>query len=105
MAYKAKKSKVSILLTILSIILVILTILKFDVVTNAIDPDGKLGLAGMTSDAWPIALGVTLVVLGLAMAASPWVAVALIAVGSLMIISKVYSITKRKPNKPDLTPQ
>ena len=84
------------LLTILSIILLILFVLKFDVVTSAIDPDGKLGLAGFASDAFPLVLGATIIVIGLAAAASPWVAVALIAVGVGMIASKAYSIWKRK---------
>ena len=104
MAYKKKQSKVSILLTILSIILVLLMILKFDVVTNAIDPTGKMGIAGYVSDAWPVVLGLTLVTAGIAIAASPWVAVAFIAVGVLMVISKVYAIYKRNPSTPDITP-
>jgi len=94
-----KTNKTGILLTTLSIILLILFVLKFDVVTSAIDPDGKLGLAGFASDAFPIVLGATLVVIGLAAAASPWVAVALIAVGVGMVASKAYSIWKRKQGK------
>jgi len=94
-----KTNKSGMLLTILSIILLILFVLKFDVVTSAIDPDGKLGLAGFASDAFPIVLGATLIVIGLAAAASPWVAVAMIAVGVGMVASKAYSIWKRKQTK------
>ena len=91
-----KANKSSRLLTILSIILLILFVLKFDAVTSAIDPNNKLNLGGFASDAFPIVLGAILITIGLAAAASPWVAVAMIAVGVGMIASKGYSIYKRK---------
>lgn len=99
MPVRKKKSTSSVLLTILSVILLLLILLKFDVVANAIDPDNKLGVAAFASDAFPIVLGLTLIVIGVAAAASVWVAVALIAVGVVMLASKAYSIYKRKSGK------
>jgi hypothetical protein len=90
-----KKKPTNILLTVLSIILLLLIVLKFDVVVSAIDPGNKLGISGFVSDAFPIVLGITLIVVGIAAAASVWVAVALIAVGVIMLASRLYSIWKR----------
>lgn len=101
MPVRKKKSTSGILLTILSIILLLLIILKFDAVVSVIDPDGKIGISGFVSDAFPIVLGITLIVIGIAAAASVWVAIALIAVGVIMLASRLYSIWKRN-SKPDL---
>lgn len=96
MPVRKKKSNSSIFMTILSIVLLLLFLLKFDAVTAVIDPNNKLGLSAFASDAFPIVLGATLIMVGIAAAASPWVAVALIAVGVGVLASKAYSIYKRK---------
>ncbi|KKM08713.1 hypothetical protein LCGC14_1723370 [marine sediment metagenome] len=90
-----KKNPNNILLTIMAILLLVLFILKFDVVTSAIDPTGKMGLAGIVNDSFPIVLGVVLIIIGIAAAATVWVAVALVAVGVGMVASRLYSIWKR----------
>ncbi|KKL68279.1 hypothetical protein LCGC14_2126610, partial [marine sediment metagenome] len=77
------------------IILLILFVLKFDVVVSAIDPTGKMGLAGIVNDSFPIVMGAILIIVGIAAAATVWVAVALIAVGVGMVASRLYSIWKR----------
>jgi len=100
-----KKKPNNILMTILGITLLLLFILKFDVVSSVIDPDGKLGLAGFASDAFPIVMGLTLIVVGIAAVASPWVAVALIAVGVGLLASKLYSIWKRNRTGAAITPE
>ena len=91
-----KRKTNNMLLTTLSVILLLLFILKFDVVTAALDPDGKIGLSGIVADAFPIVLGIILIVVGVAAAATVWVAVALIAVGVGIVASRLYSIWKRK---------
>lgn len=95
-----KKKSNNLLLTILSIALLLLFVLKFDVIANAIDPDGKLGVSGFANDAFPIVLGVALIVIGIAAAATVWVAVALIAVGVGLVASRLYSIFKRNSSTP-----
>ena len=90
-----KKKPNNILLTIAAILLLILFILKFDAVISAIDPTGKMGLAGIVNDAFPIVLGVVLVIVGIASIATIWVGIALIAVGVGMAASRFYSIWKR----------
>ena len=95
-----KKSPSKLILTILVSILLLLVLLKFDVVSDAIDPTGKMGVRKFADDAFPIVLGLTLVVIGIAAAASVWVAIALIAVGVVMIASKAYSIWKRNKTVP-----
>lgn len=102
MPVRRKKNSSQMLLTILSIVLLILFVLKFDVVVNAIDPDNKLGLSGIVNDAFPIVLGAVLILVGIAAAASVWVAVALIAIGVGMIASKAYSIWSRNKTGPNI---
>lgn len=95
-----KKNPSKVILTVLVSVLLLLVLLKFDVVSNAIDPDGKLGVRKFADDAFPIVLGLTLIVIGIAAAASVWVAIALIAVGVVMLASKAYSIWKRNRTAP-----
>ncbi len=90
-----KKTSNNMLITVLAVILFILFILKFDAVSSAIDPTGKMGLAGIVNDAFPIVLGIVLIVLGITAVATVWVAIALIAVGVGMLASRLYSIWKR----------
>ena len=101
-----RKKNNNVLLTILSIVLLLLFVLRFDAVVNIIDPENKIGVKGFVSDAFPIVLGAVLILVGIAAAASVWVAVALIAVGVGLLASKIYGIYKRtrKPS-PDLSPQ
>lgn len=100
-----KKKPNNILMTILGVTLLILFLLKFDVVSAALDPTGKLGLAGFASDAFPIVMGLTLIVVGIAAVASPWVAIALIAVGVGLLASKLYSIWKRRSTNNAIKPE
>ncbi len=95
MANPKAASKKNNWLPVAAIILLILFVLKFDVVVSAIDPTGKMGLAGIVNDSFPIVLGAVLIIVGIAAAATVWVAVALIAVGVGMIASRLYSIWKR----------
>ncbi len=90
-----RKRPNNILLTIMAILLLVLFILKFDAVVSAIDPTGKMGLAGIVNDSFPIVLGAVLIIVGIAAAATVWVAVALVAVGVGMVASRFYSIWKR----------
>lgn len=95
MAVRKKQSKTSVLLTILAIILVIVTLLKFDAVSNVVDPSGKLGLQNIANDAFPLVLGLMLIVIGIAAAASVWVSIAFIVVGVVMIGQRIYQIWNR----------
>jgi hypothetical protein len=95
MAARKKPSKVSTLMAILSILLVIALLLKFDVVANVVDPNGKMKLQNIANDSFPILLGTMLVILGIATIASVWVSVAFIAVGVVMIAQRAYQIYQR----------
>lgn len=96
MAARKKTSKINTLVTILAILLLIATLLKFDVVAQAIDKDGKLGLQNIANDAFPILLGAMLIILGLATIATVWVSVAFIAVGAILVMQRAYQIWNRK---------
>lgn len=99
-ARRKKKRPIDILLSVLAIVLVILILLKFDVVMNAIDPDGKLGLQAIVADAFPVVLGITLIVLGIAAASTVWVGIGLITVGVIIVLSRVYSMLNRNTSTP-----
>jgi len=99
---KKKKSTIEIILSILSIILVLMVLLKFDAVANVIDPDGKIGIKSIVNDGFPIVLGLTLVLLGVAAAATVWVGIGLITVGVIMVLVKVYTIYNRKDQSLDV---
>ena len=88
----------------MAILLLVLFILKFNVVASAIDPTGKMGLAGIVNDSFPIVMGAILIIVGIAAAATVWVAVALIAVGVGMVASRLYSIWKRNQKTTINTP-
>lgn len=102
MAPRKKTSKVSTLMTILAVLLLIAMLLKFDAVAKVVDPDGKLGVQNIANDAFPIILGVMLVVIGIATIASVWVSVAFIAVGVVLVAQRAYQIYQRN-KAPDLT--
>jgi hypothetical protein len=103
-ARRKKKKPIDIILAILAILLLLAMILRFDVIADAIDPAGKLGLQNIANDAFPILLGATLVTLGVSVIASPWVAVALIAVGAVILLSKIYGLVNREKGLPDNQP-
>jgi hypothetical protein len=98
MAPKKKTSKVNSLLVILAILLLIATLLKFDVVANVVDPNGKMKLQNIANDAFPLLLGTMLVILGIATIATVWVSIAFIAVGVIMVAQRGYQIYMRNKN-------
>lgn len=92
MAIKKRNDTNKILMTIVSVLLLLMFLLKFDAVAKVVDPEGKLGVQDFASNAFIILLGVLLIIVGLAAAATIWVAVATIAVGVGMIAFKSYSL-------------
>lgn len=92
---KKKLSTIDLIIGLIALFLLIATLLKFDAVSNVIDPEKKLGLQNIANDAFPILLGSLLMILGIATIASIWVSIAFIAVGLFLVGQRIYQIWNR----------
>lgn len=104
-ARKKKQSTIEVILTIFAVLLLITLLLRFDAVAKIVDPSGKMGLQNLANDAFPILLGATLVIVGVATIASVWVSAALIIIGVVTIVGKAVSIYNRNPANTSITPE
>jgi len=88
-------STIDLIIGLIALLLLIATLLKFDAVSNVVDPNKKLGLQNLANDAFPILLGTLILIIGIATIATVWVSVAFILIGLFLIGQRVYQIWNR----------